>query len=58
MSEGEANACDIRKGHHYNGQTQESGWYYRPFGRQPVSLGKSESEALETIDQIKEERYR
>ena len=56
MSEGEANACDIRKGYHYNGQTEASGWYYRPFNRQPVSLGKNEAEALETIDRIKEER--
>lgn len=56
MSEGEANACDIRKGYHYNGQTEVSGWYYRPFNRQPVTLGRSESEALEAIDQIKESR--
>jgi hypothetical protein len=56
MSESEANACDIRKGYHYNGSTEESGWYYRPFNREPVTLGKNESEALETIEQIKESR--
>ena len=56
MSEGEANACDIRKGYHYNGSTEQSGWYYKPFNRQPVSLGSNEVEALETIEQIKEER--
>lgn len=56
MSEGEANACDIRKGYHYNGQTEVNEWYYRPFNRQPVSLGRNEAEALETIEQIKEER--
>jgi hypothetical protein len=56
MSKGEANACDIRKGYHYNGSTEESGWYYRPFNREPVTLGKNESEALEMIEQIRESR--
>ena len=56
MSEGEANACNIQKGYHYNGSTESNGWYYTPFGRQPVSLGDNEAEALETIEQIKEER--
>ena len=56
MSEGEANACDVRKGYHYNGSAEQNGWYYKPFNRQPVSLGSNEVEALETIDQIKEER--
>ena len=56
MGEGEANACDIRKGYHYDGSQESNGWYYKPFNRQPVSLGRSENEALEAIDQIKESR--
>lgn len=56
MSEGEASACDVRKGYHYNGSTEVNGWYYRPFNGQPVSLGKNEAEALETIELIAEER--
>jgi hypothetical protein len=56
MSEGEASVCAIDKGYHYNGSTEESGWYYRPFNREPVTLGKNESEALEMIEQIRESR--
>lgn len=56
MSEGEANACNIQKGYHYDGSRESNGWYYTPFGRGPVSLGKNEAEALETIEQIAEER--
>lgn len=56
MSEGEANACNIQKGYHYDGSQESNGWHYTPFGRQPVSLGSNEAEALETIEQIAEER--
>lgn len=56
MTEGEANACDIRKGYHYNGTKHANGWYYTPFGCSPITLGKNEAEALETIEQIKEAR--
>ena len=56
MSEGDANACEINKGHYYNGWTEVSGWYYRPPNRGPIGLGKNEAEALETIARIEEER--
>lgn len=56
MTEGEANACDIRKGSHYNGRTYSNGWYYTPFGGRPITLGKNEAEAIETIEQIEEYR--
>ena len=56
MSKGEANACRIDKGYHYDGSIESNGWHYIPFGRTAVHLGENEAEALGTIEQIKEER--
>ena len=56
MTEGEVNACTIEKSHHYNGVTEQNGWHYTPFGECPITLGKNVTEALETIEQIREER--
>ena len=54
MSPGEANACNIFKG--YAMSTGESGYHYVPFNSTAVYLGKNLSQALETIDQIADER--
>jgi len=56
MSEGEANACRVFKGYAYSGATENTGWHYQPFNGQPVHLGTSLDEALETIGQIAEAR--
>jgi len=56
MSEGEANACRISKGFEYDGSQQRNGWHFTRFNSTPTYLGKSVTEALETIEQIAEER--
>lgn len=56
MSEGEANAAYVGKGYHNEGSIESNGWHFVPFGRPAVHLGENESEALEMIEQIKEER--
>ena len=56
MSDGEANACYVYKGFDYDGVRQASGWFYRPFNGQPVYLGQSLSEALDTIEAIADSR--
>ena len=56
MSEDEANACQVYKGFDYDGVRQANGWFYRPFGENPMYLGKSESEALDTIEAIADSR--
>lgn len=56
MSEGEANAAYVGKGYHYDGSIESNGWHFVPFGRTAVHLGENEAEALEMIEQIKEER--
>jgi hypothetical protein len=56
MTAGEATACNIYKGHGYTGSIEADGWFYVPFGRQPVYLGKNKAEAMETIEQIREAR--
>lgn len=48
---GFATACRIYKGWDYDGQTENYGWHYRPFGQTPVFLGRNATEALETIEQ-------
>ena len=57
MDDGDANACQIYKGTDYDGAIQAYGWWYRPFNAQPVHLGKSISEALETIEAIADEKF-
>ena len=56
MSEGDANACRIEKGYAYDGSQERNGWHFTRFNSTPTFLGKNESEALETIEQIQEER--
>jgi excisionase family DNA binding protein len=52
MDEGDANACDVYRGYDYDGSIEAMGWWYRPFNRQAVYLGKSLGEALSTIEDI------
>ena len=56
MDEGDANACQVYKGTDYDGAMQSTGWWYRPFNQQPVYLGTSVTEALDTIEQIADSR--
>jgi len=56
MDDGEANACRIEKAYLYDGATMRNGWHYTRFNSTPTYLGSSLGEALETIEQIKEER--
>ena len=56
MEPGDANACQVYKGTDYDGVWQGYGWWYKPFNRTPVYLGKSLAEALETIGQIEDSR--
>ena len=56
MTEGEANACRINKGYEYDGSQQRKGWHVTKFNSTPTFLGRNVSEALETIEQTKEER--
>ena len=56
MTEGEANACRISNGYEYDGSQQRKGWHFTRFNSTPTFLGRNVSEALETIEQIKEER--
>ncbi len=56
MTEGEANACRINKGYEYDGSQQRNGWHFTKFNSTPTFLGRNVSEALETIEQIKDER--
>ena len=56
MSEGEANACRIDNGYQYDGSQQRKGWHFTRFGGTPTFLGRNANEALETIEQIKDER--
>lgn len=50
--EGEANACAVYKGTDYDGAFQATGWWVRPFNRQPIFLGKNKAEALAMIEDI------
>jgi hypothetical protein len=50
MTTGEANACNIFKG--YDVSTGRTGWHFTRFGSTPTYLGKSETEALATIEDI------
>ena len=56
MTEGEANACRISNGYEYDGSQQRRGWHFTRFNSTPTFLGRNASEALETIEQIKDER--
>lgn len=53
-SKGEANAMNIFKG--YEVSTHQNGWHFVPLNRTAVFLGKSQKEAIETIEQIAEEK--
>jgi len=55
MSEGEANACYVGKGYHYDGSIESNGWHYIPFNGTAVHLGENADESLETLEQINEE---
>ena len=50
FEDGEVNAGQIFKGYAYNGVTENNGWHFQPFNRQPIFLGKNKDEALETIE--------
>jgi hypothetical protein len=52
MDAGDANACDVFKGHGYGGSMSAYGWWYVPFNSTPVYLGQSIPEALDTIEDI------
>lgn len=55
--EGEANAMEVFKG--YAVDTGETGWHCRKFGRSNhMYLGKSVTEAQETIDDLVDSRGR
>ncbi len=56
MSDGEASACHIDNGYQYDGSQQRKGWHFTKFNSTPTFLGHNVNEALETIEQIKEER--
>ena len=56
MTENEANACRINDGYQYDGSQQRNGWHFTRFNSTPTFLGRNVSEALETIEQIKDER--
>ena len=56
MPEGEANACRINNSYQYDGSQQRNGWHFTRFNSTPTFLGRNVSEALETIEQIKDER--
>ena len=47
MTVGEANACYIGKGYHYDGSIESNGWYYIPFGRTAIHLGENWQEVKE-----------
>ena len=55
MSEGEANACYVGKGYHYDGAIESNGWHYIPFNGTAVHLGENEAEAMEMLEQMTEE---
>lgn len=56
MPGGEADACYIGKGYHYDGSIESNGWYYIPFGATAIHLGENWQEAQEVLDQIIEYR--
>ncbi len=56
MTEGEANACRINNDYQYDGSQQRKGWHFTRFNSTPTFLGRNVNDALETIEQIKEER--
>ena len=56
MTEGEANACRINNGYQHDGSQQRKGWHFTKFNSTPTFLGRNVSEALEAIEQIKDER--
>jgi hypothetical protein len=56
MDAGEANACQVYKGWDFGGIVQAYGWWYRPFNRPSVYLGKSVANALAVIKDIAESR--
>jgi len=47
---------NVYKGTDYDGVQQAFGWWYRPFGRNPIFLGASEAKALEMLGQVAESR--
>ena len=47
---------NVYHGTDYFSAIQATGWWYRPFGQTPFYLGKSKRAALETLDQVAQER--
>ena len=54
--EGTVNAAQVYKGTDYDGTGIRTGWFARLFGQTATYLGKSVSDALETIEQIASSR--
>ena len=52
MTAGKAQACEIYKGHGFDGTRPIYGWWYRPFGQNPICLEKTLSKALAYIEDI------
>jgi len=50
------NSANIYKGNDYDGTMQQTGYWYRPFGRNPIFLGASEGESLQMLEQVAESR--
>ena len=48
-SSGKASASQVFKGWAYDGSREVYGWHYQPFGQQPIYLGDTLPQALETI---------
>lgn len=46
----------VYNGTNYDGNVQATGWWYREFGHTPFFLGTSKAAALETLDQVQQER--
>jgi len=44
------NCPNVCKGYAYNGAIRDYAWWYQPFGKNPIWLGRSKREALRTLD--------
>ena len=50
------NSANVYKGTDYDGAMQLYGYWYHPFGRNPIFLSASELKALKMLEQIAESR--
>lgn len=57
FEKGDVNAGQVYKGYDYNSAQDGNGWWYKSFqGDRHILLGRSVSEAKETIEDIKASR--